>query len=326
MRMELMRLGLFMNCISFSLSSMHERRLLNDLFLNYNKLERPVNNESEPVQLSVSISLQQIVDLDEKNQIMTSNIWLNLDWHDHALMWNFSEYGGVKDIRVPPKNMWRPDLLLYNSANEAFDATFPTNIVVKYDGSVSQIPPGIFKSTCTIDITWFPFDDQSCDLKFGTWTYDGFYINLTSLDEGVDSSGFQDNGEWQLLSASAQRNVVVYECCPAPYIDITATITLRRRTLYYFSNLIGPCVLIASMAVLGFNFPPDSGEKVTLEITVLMSLTFFMNMVSELQPPSSETPLIGTYFSCIMIMVASSVVCTIMILNYHHRLASTHSM
>ena len=34
------------------------------------------------------------------------------------------------------------------------------------------------------------------------------------------------------------------------------------------------------MAVLGFNFPPDSGEKVTLEITVLMSLTMFMNMVS----------------------------------------------
>ena len=73
------------------------------------------------------------------------------------------------------------------------------------------------------------------------------------------------------------------------------------------------------MAVLGFNFPPDSGEKVTLEITVLMSLTMFMNMVSDMQPPSSETPLIGTYFSCIMIMVASSVVCTIMILNYHHR-------
>jgi len=80
------------------------------------------------------------------------------------------------------------------------------------------------------------------------------------------------------------------------------------------------------MAVLGFNFPPDSGEKVTLEITVLMSLTMFMNMVSDMQPPSSETPLIGTYFSCIMIMVASSVVCTIMILNYHHRLASTHTM
>jgi predicted membrane channel-forming protein YqfA (hemolysin III family) len=36
--------------------------------------------------------------------------------------------------------------------------------------------------------------------------------------------------------------------------------------------------------------------------------------------------LLGTYFSCIMFMVASSVVTTIMILNYHHRLADTHEM
>ena len=47
-----------------------------------------------------------------------------------------------QDIRVPPVKMWKPDLLLYNSANEAFDATFPTNVIVKSDGSVSQIPPG----------------------------------------------------------------------------------------------------------------------------------------------------------------------------------------
>ena len=63
------------------------------------------------------------------------------------------------------------------------------------------------------------------------------------------------------------------------------------------------------MAVLGFYFPPESGEKLTLEITILMSLTFFMNVVSSMTPPSSDTPLIGIYFSSIMIMVGSSVVC-----------------
>ena len=38
---------------------------------------------------------------------------------------------------------------------------------------------------------------------------------------------------------------MVYECCPEPYIDITVFIKIRRRTLYYFSNFIGPCVLIS---------------------------------------------------------------------------------
>ena len=47
-------------------------------------------------------------------------------------------------------------------------------------------------------------------------------------------------------------------------MDITFTIHIRRRTLYYFFNLIVPCVLISSMALLGFTLPPDSGEKLTL--------------------------------------------------------------
>ena len=62
------------------------------------------------------------------------------------------------------------------------------------------------------------------------------------------------------------------------------------------------------MSVLGFYFPPESGEKVSLEITILMSLTFFMQVVNDMQPPSSDIPLISTYFTCIMVMVASSVV------------------
>ena len=62
----------------------------------------------------------------------------------------------------------------------------------------------------------------------------------------------------------AKRNEVIYECCPEPYLDITFTIKIRRRTMYYFTNLIIPCLLISSMAVLGFTLPPDSGEKLSL--------------------------------------------------------------
>lgn len=61
-----------------------------------------------------------------------------------------------------------------------------------------------------------------------------------------------------------KKNTITYQCCPEPYVDVTFTIQIRRRTLYYFFNLIVPCVLISSMALLGFTLPPDSGEKLTL--------------------------------------------------------------
>nr|CAI5824586.1 unnamed protein product [Callosobruchus analis] len=244
------------------------------------------------------------------------------------LRWNSSEFGGVKDLRIPPHRLWKPDVLMYNSADEGFDGTYPTNVVVRNNGSCLYVPPGIFKSTCKIDITWFPFDDQRCEMKFGSWTYDGLQLDLQLQDDaGGDISSFITNGEWDLLGVPGKRNEIYYNCCPEPYIDITFVIIIRRRTLYYFFNLIVPCVLIASMAVLGFTLPPDSGEKLSLGVTILLSLTVFLNMVAETMPATSDAvPLLGTYFNCIMFMVASSVVSTILILNYHHRNADTHEM
>ncbi|XP_037079754.1 neuronal acetylcholine receptor subunit alpha-7-like isoform X5 [Pollicipes pollicipes] len=310
-----------------SVQGPHEKRVLEKLLNNYNVLERPVANESEPIVVSFGLTLQQIIDVDEKNQLLITNVWLNLEWNDVNLRWNASEYGGVQDLRIPPKKIWKPDVLMYNSADEKFDSTYPTNVVLKNNGSCLYIPPGIFKSTCKIDITWFPFDDQECDMKFGSWTYDGWQLDLILPSEEGDASNFIPNGEWTLLGVPGQRNELSYACCPQPYIDITYKILIRRRTLYYFSNLIVPCVLIASMAVLGFTLPPDSGEKLSLGVTVLLSLTVFLNQVAANMPETSEAvPLLGTYFNCIMFMVASSVVSTVLILNYHHRSGETHEM
>jgi hypothetical protein len=82
------------------------------------------------------------------------------------------------------KNAFESDSLsilhyLLSSADEGFDGTYHTNVVVRNNGSCLYVPPGIFKSTCKIDITWFPFDDQHCDMKFGSWTYDGNQVLTT---------------------------------------------------------------------------------------------------------------------------------------------------
>ena len=71
---------------------------------------------------------------------------------------------------------------LYSSASESFDGTYPTNVVVTHEGLCTYIPPGIFMSTCKIDITWFPFDDQNCDMKFGSWTYNGFKVGSNNSE------------------------------------------------------------------------------------------------------------------------------------------------
>lgn len=56
---------------------------------------------------------------------------------------------------------------------------------------------GIFMSTCNVDVRWFPFDIQRCELKFGSWTYDGWLLDLQMSD--ADISSFMPNGEWDLI-------------------------------------------------------------------------------------------------------------------------------
>ncbi|VDM44521.1 unnamed protein product [Toxocara canis] len=308
-------------------ASYHERRLYEDLMRDYNSLERPVANHSQPVTVYLKVSLQQIIDVDEKNQIVYINAWLDYAWNDYKLRWDKEEYGNITDVRFPAGKIWKPDVLLYNSVDANFDSTYPTNMVVYNTGDISWIPPGIFKISCKIDIKWFPFDEQRCFFKFGSWTYDGFKLDLQPGKGGFDISEYMPSGEWALPMTTVSRTEKFYDCCPEPYPDLTFYLHMRRRTLYYGFNLIMPCILTTMMTLLGFTLPPDAGEKITLQITVLLSICFFLSIVSEMSPPTSEAvPLLGIFFSCCMIVVTASTVFTVYVLNLHYRTPETHEM
>ena len=112
----------------------------------------------------------------------------------------------------------------------------------------------------------------------------------------VDLSNYVSNGEWELISIEIIRNVVYYACCPEPFPDVTFFIRIRRRILYYLYNVIFPCIMMSALTLLVFCLPPESGEKVTLGITVLLAFSVFMLTVAEDLPETSEfIPLLSKY-------------------------------
>uniref|UniRef100_I3NE76 Uncharacterized protein n=1 Tax=Ictidomys tridecemlineatus TaxID=43179 RepID=I3NE76_ICTTR len=196
-----------------------------------------------------------------------------------------------------------------SSADERFDATFHTNVLVNSSGHCQYLPPGIFKSSCYIDVRWFPFDVQHCKLKFGSWSYGGWSLDLQMQE--ADISGYIPNGEWDLVGKPSKdtRLAAWGKTKKKP----------KKLTLYYGLNLLIPCVLISALALLVFLLPADSGEKISLGITVLLSLTVFMLLVAEIMPATSDSvPLIAQYFASTMIIVGLSVVVTVIVLQYHH--------
>ena len=109
-----------------------------------------------------------------------------------------SEYGNISKVRVTSDKIWTPDLLLYNSA-ELFDTTSKVNAIIESNGNVCYLPPGVFKATCSIDVDNFPFDEQICTVKFGSWTYDESQVNATNKSERGQMDSYIPNNEWFLM-------------------------------------------------------------------------------------------------------------------------------
>ena len=220
-------------------------------------------------------------------------------------------------------------MFLVFSADGQYEVTLRTKALVRYQGQVEWTPPAIYKSSCEIDVKFFPFDMQTCKMKFGSWTYDAKLVDLYLRRLTVDKRGYSENGEWELVDAPGFKHVIVYSSCCGNtyYTDVTFQFVLIRKPLFYTVNLIIPCVLISFLTVLVFYLPSDCGEKVTLCISVLLALTVFLLLIAEIIPATSlVVPLIGNYLLFTMVMVTLSIIITVVVLNVHHRVPSTHTM
>lgn len=298
----------------------NEYRLTQYLMANYDSSVRPVRFHRDPLNVTFGLSLHHIIDVDERNQVLTTNCWLTQTWTDHHLEWNSSDFDGIQIIRLPFHRVWKPDIILYNNADPQFSsAVINTNVILTSDGQVTWLSHGIYSSSCDMDVEFFPFDIQNCRMKWASWTYDGYTLDMIPMGDDGDLSNYQSNGEFDLTSFKAIKNVEVYSCCPEPYPDITFVIQLRRRPMFYVFNLILPCMLINGIALLVFYVPSESGEKVTLGISAVLSMTVFLMTIRESLPPTEKTPLISLYYGVTISLVSFASGLSVLTLNLYHR-------
>ena len=80
----------------------------------------------------------------------------------------------------------------------------------------------------------------------------------------IDHSAYVEHLEWDVTDSSGVLNEVKYPCCSDIYMDITYTITLKRRTVYYNHLFVAPSVILALLTPCVFWLPPEGSEKITL--------------------------------------------------------------
>ncbi|CAF3441326.1 unnamed protein product [Rotaria sp. Silwood2] len=88
------------------------RTLLNPIV--YEKSIRPALNHRDVTNVSFDLSLAQLIDVDEKNQIITTNQWITMVSRDPKLRWEPLDWDNVSLLHIKYDKVWLPDIILYN--------------------------------------------------------------------------------------------------------------------------------------------------------------------------------------------------------------------
>uniref|UniRef100_A0A286Y0R8 Cholinergic receptor nicotinic gamma subunit n=1 Tax=Cavia porcellus TaxID=10141 RepID=A0A286Y0R8_CAVPO len=164
-----------------------EERLLADLMHSYDPHLRPAERDTDVVNVSLKLTLTNLISLNEREEALTTNVWIEMQWCDYRLRWDPQDYGGLWVLRVPSTMVWRPDIVLENNVDGVFEVALYCNVLVSPDGCIYWLPPAIFRSSCAVSVTYFPFDWQNCSLVFQSQTYSTSEINLQlSQEDGQD--------------------------------------------------------------------------------------------------------------------------------------------
>ncbi|VDM67980.1 unnamed protein product [Strongylus vulgaris] len=89
-------------------------RLYRHLLSDYEREVRPAIRYDRTINITFVFSLKQIIDVDERNQILTTSAWVRQNWFDYKLVWDPRKFGNLRKIHIPHEKIWLPDVILYN--------------------------------------------------------------------------------------------------------------------------------------------------------------------------------------------------------------------
>lgn len=279
-----------------------KQRLRAHLTQNYDKSIHPVEDHEEAVVVSLGMALIH-VDLEEKKSLIIVDGWMRLAWNDPGLKWDPDLFDNVTMMHFAANELWKPDILLYNSGAEANVEHYgQTHILVESNGDVLWVPPGHFKAYCRLALRKWPFDTQQCQLKFGSWTSHGNQIDLKLYRNSTQVERmnlYTDNREWKIVGEiSAEKKNTYYQCCPEPYPDVTFTFTLQRDSQGYRAIIVLPCLVIMLMTGCSFLLTPTSGEKILINsIAILSAILYLLYFAMTLPFTRDDIPIIGKFSS-----------------------------
>ncbi|XP_067898862.1 5-hydroxytryptamine receptor 3A-like isoform X3 [Heterodontus francisci] len=287
-----------------------------------NKATRPVKNFSQPLDINLTIYLHAILGLDEKQEILTTYIWMEQSWFHDFLVWDPSNFSGKERVALPTEKLWLPDTFIIETVDG--DKSPETSyLYVHHTGQVIYGKPLRIVSSCNLNILYFPFDIQKCPLTAASITFcdEDMKLHLKQTSEEITSKSkkiFASKGEWELIQIEAYEKALLADW--QRFHLISLEVTMKRRPMFYVVNLLIPSAFLMMTDIMSFYLPTHSFDRASFKMALMLGYSVFLIIVKDLLPSNStHTPLIAICFLVSLTFMVASLFETIIIINMIHQ-------
>lgn len=249
---------LWIHCEAFSFSD--EQSLHTTIFnSSYDNNMRPGQNRTIPLQINITFYFKSIKEFDESVSKFSITGALEVSWLDHRLTWDPATYGGDLNVTIiPQKKVWIPflvNMLMYDALEEVGHSDM--NVRLESSGCLTWVLPNIFESTCDADLSYYPFDYQTCFLRFYIPVFMPNEVDLVPVRQTMDLVEYIENALWDVTETKVYTTIDNLKLQ-----ELVMSVTMKRRSVYYISSLVLPVAFLSILQLIVFFMPPESGERV----------------------------------------------------------------
>ncbi|CAF0806472.1 unnamed protein product [Adineta steineri] len=222
---------------------------------------RPIQNDTEKINVRLGFSLIRLVSVKEEDSLFTIRAHLNQTWNAPILGWNLTAYSNVRHFRVPAHSIWTPKIELINPST-VIDTEANHFININSDGLCELSYSTLLTIPCNFDLNSFPFDQQTCTFKMGSALYDINEVAITqAIDFVIDEPGLMPNG-YSFGSHTVEQKPTFFAGFARTYDQIIMNFMIHRRSTYFLRLINWPSSILILLTLTIFLLPPSASERI----------------------------------------------------------------
>ncbi|VDL93041.1 unnamed protein product [Schistocephalus solidus] len=268
-------------------------QIMDHLFQNYQKHERPGEVEKETTKVTVYMTITAITSVDVRMMEYTTDLLLRQEWKDQRLSWaGIAKFRNYTNNLVTPelkRKLWLPDLFFRNGKEGRLHKMTCPNYLTRIEpsGMILYSQKLTMRFSCQMDLKTFPMDSQECHINIGSY---GYELNELHFVWRNDTPVFLAPG-MQISEFNSPEQVTVEDCNDGPLAMtdrtscLDATFILSRQLGSWFSSIYIPNFLIVAASWHSFWVDIDAQPaRVALGLLTLLGLITQASGVSSTLP------------------------------------------